>query len=54
VREYWIADWQAKRVQVFRREGAALRLAATLLAEDQITSDLLPGFQAPKSRFFPA
>ncbi|HEX5416597.1 MAG TPA: Uma2 family endonuclease [Chloroflexota bacterium] len=44
VREYWIIDWQASVVQVYRRENAALALAATLHAEDQLTSPLLPGF----------
>jgi Uma2 family endonuclease len=53
VREYWIADWEARRVQVYRRQGAALRLAATLLAEDELTSPLLPGFKAQVGRLFP-
>jgi len=44
VREYWIVDWQASVVQVYRRENAALALVATLHAEDQLTSPLLPGF----------
>lgn len=44
VREYWIIDWQALVVQVYRRENAALALAATLHAEDELTSPLLPGF----------
>jgi len=44
VREYWIADWREPAVQVYRRDGAVLQLAATLLAEDTLTSPLLPGF----------
>lgn len=44
VREYWIVDWVASSVQIFRRQQAALQLAATLYAEDALTSPLLPGF----------
>jgi len=44
VREYWIADWRAPAVQVFRRQDAQLELSATLTAEDTLTSPLLPGF----------
>ena len=52
VREYWIADWQAKSLQVYRREGAVLKLAATLFAEDELTSPLLPGFTVQIARLF--
>lgn len=44
VREYWIVDWRAKQVQVFRREREALNLIATLLDGDALTSPLLEGF----------
>ena len=44
VREYWIVDWQDLSIQVYRREQAALRLVATLGAEDTLVSPLLPGF----------
>ena len=44
VREYWIVDWRDQTTQVYRREQAALRLIATLTAEDILTSPLLPGF----------
>ncbi len=53
VREYWIADWQTKSVQVYRREKAALKLVATLHVEDELTSPLLPGFTASVARLFP-
>ena len=53
VREYWIADWQAKSLQVFRREQAVLKLIVTLLAEDELTSPLLPGFKVKVARLFP-
>jgi Uma2 family endonuclease len=44
VLEYWIVDWQARQVEVYRREELALRLVATLYATDTLTSPLLPGF----------
>lgn len=47
VQEYWIADWQLRSVQVYRREAAALRLVATLADGDVLTSPLLPGFECP-------
>ena len=53
VREYWIVDWQTKSVQIYRREQAALKLALTLLAEDELTSPLLPGFKVKLARLFP-
>lgn len=52
VREYWIIDWPAKCVQVFRHTAGALKLAATLLVEDELTSPLLPGFGLPVVRLF--
>lgn len=52
VREYWIADWQAKSLEVYRREGAMLRLVATLFPEDELTSPLLPGFSLLVARLF--
>lgn len=47
VREYWIVDWRAKTIQIYRRHEAQLRLAATLTNEDRVTSPLLPGFACP-------
>ncbi|GAP94958.1 Uma2 family endonuclease [Leptolyngbya sp. NIES-2104] len=44
VREYWIIDWQAQQMEVYRRESAALTLVATLFPSDELTSPLLPGF----------
>ena len=52
VREYWIVDWRARTVQVYRRQQTQLELAATLLGEDVLTSPLLPGFACPISRFW--
>ncbi len=52
VREYWICDRQQRKVEVYRRENAVLKLAATFFSEDNLTSPLLPGFSCPVERFF--
>jgi Uma2 family endonuclease len=44
VLEYWIVDWRAQQVEVYRREELALRLGATLYPADVLQSPLLPGF----------
>lgn len=44
VREYWIVDWRLRRIEVYRRENAALHLVATLEQDDIVSSPLLPGF----------
>jgi Uma2 family endonuclease len=49
VQEYWIADWRARLVEIYRREGGDLRLIRTLADEDVITSPLLQGFACPVS-----
>lgn len=54
VLEYWIVDWRAEQVEVYRRmdNANALRLVATLQANDTLTTPLLPGFACLVSRFF--
>jgi|SRR5205085_10213723 len=52
VDEYWIMDWQARRVEVFRREQAQLQLACTLYERDTLATLLLPGFAAEVAGFF--
>lgn len=54
VLEYWIVDRTAQRIEIYHREQAQLVLAATLLAQDTITSDLLPGFACEVARLFAA
>jgi Uma2 family endonuclease len=44
VQEYWIVDWRKRQVEVFRRAEATLQQTATLFAEADLTSPLLPGF----------
>jgi Uma2 family endonuclease len=52
MREYWIVDWQAKRIEVFRRQRMRLTQMLTWLNEDDITSPLLPGFACKVERLF--
>jgi Uma2 family endonuclease len=44
VEEYWIADWRACTLEVYRRSEGELRLVSTLAGDDILTSPLLPGF----------
>ena len=44
VQDYWIADPQRRLVDVYRHDGEGLRLIATLVDGDVLTSPLLPGF----------
>ncbi|NJR62224.1 MAG: Uma2 family endonuclease [Cyanobacteria bacterium CRU_2_1] len=44
VQEYWIVNRRLQQIQVYRRQGATLKQVATLMASDEITSPLLPGF----------
>lgn len=50
--EYWIVSWQARQIEVYRRENAHLQLAATLLEHDKLESPLLPGFSCSVSTLF--
>lgn len=52
VLEYWIADWRAKQIQVYRRENGILKLTMTLFATDTLTSALLPEFSCLISQIF--
>jgi len=52
VQEYWIVDWRLKQMEVYRRQNAQLVLIATLLANDEITSPLLPKFGCQLQHFF--
>jgi Uma2 family endonuclease len=52
VQEYWIVDLVGKRFQIYRRQQGQLILTSTLLAEDELTSPLLPGFHYPVGRLF--
>ena len=52
VLEYWMVDWQIRRVEIYRLEGMSLRLAATLVEGDTLESPVLPGFSCPVSDLF--
>lgn len=53
VQEYWIVDWMAQQVEVYRREGGGLKQTVTLLLVDSIESPLLPNFSCQvRSIFF--
>lgn len=52
VQEYWIANWQLKTLEIYRRNEAHLTLVATLLEVDSLTSPLLPGFCLPVAQIF--
>lgn len=53
VREYWIADWRSRQLEVYRRENSQLKLVATLLSDDTVTSPLLSSFRCTVGKFFP-
>ncbi|MDJ0702339.1 MAG: Uma2 family endonuclease [Leptolyngbyaceae cyanobacterium MO_188.B28] len=52
VQEYWIVSWQLKTIEIYRRLDAQLQLVGTLLVSDQITSPLLPEFNASVALIF--
>jgi Uma2 family endonuclease len=52
VGEYWVADPEARTVEIYRPAGGALTLAATLAGDDEVTSPLLPGFACRASHVF--
>lgn len=49
---YWIIDWQARQVEIYRQEQEGLRLVATLSEGDILQSPLLPGFSCPVRQLF--
>ncbi|MUL36923.1 Uma2 family endonuclease [Gloeocapsopsis dulcis] len=52
VQEYWIIDPQKQQVEIYRRDNAVLKLAATLYKEDDLNSPLLPGFICSVAQIF--
>lgn len=54
VREYWIVDWRQRKLEVYRRQEAALQLIATLYEWDTLSSPLLAGFSCPLWSLFAA
>lgn len=52
VREYWLVDRFTRAVAVYRLDGPALVLIATLTETDTLTSPILSGFAAPVAELF--
>jgi Uma2 family endonuclease len=52
VLEYWIVDWLAHSVEIYRRQNTQLELFATLTKGDVLESPLLPGFSAQTDELF--
>jgi Uma2 family endonuclease len=52
VQEYWIVNWQERKIEVYRREEAMLKSYATLYENDVLQSPLLPGFSCQLSQLF--
>lgn len=52
VQEYWIADRFTQQIEVYRREQEQLVLMMTLMATDEVTSSLLPGFSCLVEKLF--
>lgn len=52
VTEYWIVSWQTRAIDVYRRDGAQLKLVGTLGEADTLQSPVLPGFSCPVSAVF--
>ena len=52
VEEYWIVDTRARAVEVYRREGQTLKFFTTFVADEDITTPLLPAFSCPVGKLF--
>ena len=52
VQEYWIVDWRQRRVEIYRREQAALESVSTLYEQDLLQSPNLPGFVCQVGELF--
>jgi Uma2 family endonuclease len=52
VLEYWVVDWQKRRIEVYRRQQAVLELAVTLYEEDKLVSPILPSFSCQVGELF--
>lgn len=52
VLEYWLVDPLNRSVEIYALEGQAFRKARTFSDQDELTSNLLPGFRCPVSSIF--
>jgi len=52
VKEYWVADPEARTLEIYRLKHRSLALVATLAGKDEITTPLLPGFACTVNQIF--
>jgi Uma2 family endonuclease len=52
VLEYWIVNWRARQIEVYRREQDELRRVGVWAASDTVESPCLPGLQISVAEFF--
>jgi Uma2 family endonuclease len=52
VLEYWLIDWRARSIDVYRGQGAQLIPAGTLRGTDLLETPLLPGFSCEIQSLF--
>lgn len=52
VQEYWVANWQLKTLEIYCRTDTQLQLVATLIADNTLTSPLLPQFSTSVAQIF--
>ncbi len=50
--EYWLVNWQERRLEVYRRQEGVLELDKTLDEADTLQSPILPGFNCKVGQFF--
>src|SRR2546421_9904628 len=50
--EYWLVNWQERRLEVYRRQEGVLELDKTLDEVDTLQSPILPGFSCKVGQFF--
>lgn len=50
--EYWVINWQERRLEIYRRENAVLKLYNTLNESDILTTPLLPEFSCRVGQLF--
>ena len=52
VKEYWVADPENRSLEIYRLKRRTLALFKTLIADDEVTSSVLPGFRCQASDLF--
>ena len=50
--EYWVINWQERRLEIYRRENAVLKLHSTLNESDTLTTPLLSEFSCRVGQLF--